>query len=188
MPKRISAGDKFGGLDALARKQEFVRHLPKGETCCEGRHGEDRGPGKDRCQRFGKFCVRDRPGRYQVHRALQQVAFQNVVKRLDPILYVNPTPPLSAAAHITAKTHAERQQHLLQRSPDRAKNQSSAHLHGPDSGLSCWLRRSLPFATNFREKTFARRAVFAQDFVATVTVVTDGRSCDEYSRTIFGFR
>src|SRR5437867_1772496 len=188
MLKRISAGDEFSRLDALTRQQEFVRHLSKGETCGEGGHGEDRGPGKDRCQRFGEFRVRDRAGRYQVHRALQQVAFQNVVKGPDPILYVNPTPPLSTTAHITAKTHAEWQHHLLQRSPDRAENQPSAHLHGPDSGLSCWLRRSLPFATNFREKTFTGRAVLAQDFIATVTVVTDGGSCDEDSRMIFGFR
>src|ERR1700756_4721030 len=113
---------QLGGLHALAGKEQFICHLAKGEACDESWHGKEGRAGEHRGQRLGEFPVCHRLRRDYVYRSLEQVVFQDVVDGADPVLDVNPTPPLAAAAHISTHPQTEWKQHFLQGAASRAKD------------------------------------------------------------------
>src|SRR3989304_3575335 len=68
--------------------------------------------------------------------------------------------------------------------PRRAQDHADAQVHDAEAFLRRRARRRFPVAAHFGQEARARRAVFAQDLVAAVAVVADGRGADEGLRRL----
>ena len=184
MLELISAGCQLGRLYALAAEKKFFAHFSKDQADGERGHGENRRASQDRSQGAGELRIGHRIRRDGIDRALQSVVRQYMMNGAGHVIDRHPAPPLPSAAKPAAQTQAEGGNHFRQGAAVRAHHNSNAHLCGANScrrrGLGC----AFPLAADFGGEALAGRALFTQNLVSAVAVVTHGGSRDEDSRSL----
>src|SRR5581483_2505654 len=163
-------GEQFLGFDFLTGEQKLVRHLAENQACGEGGHGEDGRAAEHGSQRTGELGVGYRAGRHEIHGTRKLIGLQDVIHAADPILNVNPTPPLPAIADVAAEPEAKGTKHLVQGAAGCAQHESSAHVNRPDTYVDRWRGRPLPLPAYSGKKIIAGGTVFSQQFITAIAV------------------
>ena len=176
------------------RQYPFFREFSERQLRRKRGHRKNRWPPHNRRQHPGKLRISHRIRRDNVHcsrkivgRRASPPGWQTVKHRRDCIINVNPTPPLPSAADFPAQAKTKWAQHLLERAALFAQHDAKPQIHHPNSRDPHVCRR-FPLPTDFRQKPFARRTVFRQNFIPAISVISNRRSAHKCSRRYFSLR
>src|SRR5579862_5940137 len=106
----------------------------------------------------------------------------------DHVFDIDPAHPLMAIADSATQAQLERCQHRAEGSTFAAEHYARANLYGADASFDRGLGGCLPIAAKVGKKIRASRAALAQDFVASVSVVSNCRAAHEDLRLDFCLR
>src|SRR5205085_6889018 len=132
-------------------------------------------------KRFCEFQIGGRIRRDKVDRPAQFFVFKRELNRPDHVVQSDPTHVLIAASNLPAQSELERREHLSERPAFIAQDNSDSEIDDADSRLSRRSCGKLPFAANFREKTFTRSAFLCEHFITSIAIKSDGRRRDEHA-------
>ena len=97
----------------------------------------------------------------------------------DHVVERNPAHVLASVPDDPADAHLEGGEHLRQRPARRAEYNAGAEVDDTDSHLPRGFCCRLPRAANFGQKARTGEALFVQDFVAAIAVVSNGGGADQ---------
>src|SRR5271156_1505378 len=86
---------------------------------------------------------------------------------------MNPAHPLPAVSHAASHADLERREHRAQRTAFGAQHNSGPKMRRADVGLYGRRGRFFPSLASLSEKSRTRRTFFAQQFIATITVIAN---------------
>ena len=167
------------GNHAGTGEQEGVGHFPECEFGGKSGHRENRGARQDAGQGFGKFAVGHRRWRYGIDRAADGLVVQCEQEQRDQVVEGDPTHVLIARPDGAAQSQFEGQAHFGECPPVARQDDANARMHGSDTRFCGGTGGPFPSDRDLGEKALAGRAVFGEEFVPSVAVITDGRRGDE---------
>ena len=104
--------------------------------------------------------------------------------RCDHVIECDPAHVLPSAADDASYSHPKGCQHFRERSSRTAQDEPGPKIDDPDVLLRCDVCSSLPLSADVSQKARTRRALFGENLVAAIAIISDGRGADQNARPL----